>query len=147
MRRPADTRGAELHLVLVGLHVGDQLFQIARRQAVAPHQHGRHLDGEHDRDEIGNGIVGRLFEQRLVLRERIHGSDDERVAVGSGAGRARGADRAAGAADVLDDDLLAEQLGHARGQQAADDVDAVARPERHDRREVSGRPFLGRCGT
>ena len=107
MRRPADTRGAELHLVLIGLHVGDQLLQVVRRQAVAPDQHERQVDGEHDRDEIGGGIVGRLFEQGLVLSERIRPSDDDGVAVRSGACRARGADRAAGAADVLDDDLLA----------------------------------------
>jgi len=45
MCRPANAGGAELHLVLIGLQVGDQLLQIVRRQAVPSNQHEWQIDG------------------------------------------------------------------------------------------------------
>ena len=56
------------------------------------------------------------------------------VAVGRGARDAGRADHAAGAADVLDDDLLAEIVRHGVGEDARDRVGRPARWERHDQR-------------
>ena len=67
---------------------------------------------------------------------------EERVAVGRRLRRELGADRAAGAAAVVDDDLLAEALAHLRRDAARDDVDRAAGRERHD--ETDG--FAGVVG-
>ena len=56
----------------------------------------------------------------------------ERVAVGRRLGRRLGADHAAGAAAVLDDELLAEGLAELVGPGPGDDVGGAAGRERHD---------------
>jgi hypothetical protein len=54
------------------------------------------------------------------------------IAVRLRLGRARGAEGAAGAADILDDHLLTERLGHGFGDQPRDRVGRPAGRERHD---------------
>ena len=54
------------------------------------------------------------------------------VAVGVGFGDAGGAERAAGAADILDDDLLTQVFGHRLGDQTPDRVGRAAGGERDD---------------
>src|SRR6516164_4598483 len=90
-----------------------------------------------DRDEI-------LFSVEPGLRIQRHGYchcrivQQHRVAVGRGAGGAGGADRAAGAADVLDDDLLAERFRHAVLHDARDRIGrAAGRKRRHQRNRMA----------
>jgi hypothetical protein len=59
-------------------------------------------------------------------------SDHHRVAVGRRAEQAGDANRAAGAAHVLDDHGLTERRPHALGNDARDDVGDAAGCERHD---------------
>ncbi len=51
-------------------------------------------------------------------------------------------DRAAGSADVFDDDLLLERLGHRLREQASDGIGRTAGGERHDNRNYLVGIFL-----
>ena len=88
-------------------------------------------------------LYGGLLEQRLVLRLRADGALQEGVAVGCGLGDAIGAVHAAGAADIFDDDRLAQNLTHALREQPRHHVVGAAGRERVDHGERVGRPFLG----
>ena len=78
-----------------------------------------------------DGVVERLLVERLVVRVGADRAEHERVAVGRGLGDAVRAGHAAGAADVLDHHLLAEDFGQPRRQHAAEHVDRAAGGERH----------------
>src|SRR5262249_5692461 len=54
------------------------------------------------------------------------------------------ADRTAGAADIVDDDGLAEQAGHALGQHAGDRIGRPTGRSRHDHGDGPRRPGLRR---
>ena len=88
-----------------------------------------------------DGVVRQLVQRRAGGIARRHHGD--RVAVRVGARRNLGADRAAGARAVVDDELLAELLGQPRRQQARDDVGAAAGRERHDHAHRPLGPFSG----
>ncbi len=62
----------------------------------------------------------------------LHMADAQRVAVGRGVRHAADADGAAGAADILDDDGLAEGCLHPLGQEARDGVGRAAGRVGHD---------------
>ena len=79
-----------------------------------------------DRIEALDGIVGRLAQASAAPKRRV-GREQERVAVGRRLGRRLGADHAAGAAAVLDHELLAEGLGELVGPGTADRVRGAAR--------------------
>ena len=84
---------------------------------VAPGDDGhRHVGDPADAVEGAVRIVGQLAVQSGAGRLG-HVVEQERVAVGLGAGRAGGAHGAAGAAGVLDQQLLAEGAGHRFGDQ------------------------------
>ena len=91
----------------------------------------RHFGDEADIFEGVQRVVGELAVERGAGRH-ADVVEQQRVAVRLGAGDAAGAQRAAGAADILDDDLLAEILGHGFGDQARDRVGRAAGRERHD---------------
>ena len=133
---------AELHLALVLLGVGDEFLEILHRQVLAHGQQDRNLGDERDRREIVDGAVERLLIQRLALGVGADGPEHHGVAVGRGIGHASGAGHAAGAADVLDHDLLAENLAHARRHDAAEHVGRAAGRERNDHRHRLGRIAL-----
>jgi len=63
---------------------------------------------------------------------------------GQSAGDARGA---AGAGDVLDDDLLAQRLGHVIADDAGDDVGRSAGGEGHDHGDGPSRIGLRLCSA
>ena len=69
------------------------------------------------------------------------------IAVGRGTGGAAGSDHAAGAADVLDDELLAERLRHAVLDDARDRIGGAAGRERHHQRDRTAGIGLRRCTT
>ena len=62
------------------------------------------------------------------------------VAIGRRLRHARGADHAAGAADVLDDDLLAQHLGQPLGDNAGEHIGAAAGRKAHHQRDGPVRP-------
>ena len=72
-------------------------------------------------------------------RDRHH---QQRVAVGRGLGRHVGADAAAGARPVLDNDLLAQRLAELLGGHARQDVGRLAGRGRDDDAQRLGRPSL-----
>ncbi len=115
------------------------------------HRHGR-IDGQHigaggddaHRDEILHRIERLLVEPGI---DRVRdGNDQERVAVGRRLGGEVGADDTAGAAAVIDEDLLAQSLAELIGDDAADHVVAAAGRERDDHADRAARIVVrGRC--
>ena len=127
-----------LHLVLVRLHVGDQLLQIVHRQALARDQEARRFRDHPDRLEVLGRVVGLLLVERLAVGVGAGVADQERVAVGRRLGDAAAADGAGRGADVLHHDGLAEDLAEHQRLQPRAGVDAAARRERHDQRDRCG---------
>ena len=66
----------------------------------------------------------------------------ELITVGRRPGHARAAGHAAGASDVLDDDLLAQKLGKLWGQNPPDTVGRTAGRERNHHGHRAARPLL-----
>ena len=58
----------ELHLGLVGFGVGDEFLEIVGGQILAHQQGDWDLGDQPDWREVGEGVVQRLFVQRLALR-------------------------------------------------------------------------------
>ncbi len=69
--------------------------------------------------EVGHRVVERLLVDGLVDGEDGAAREHRGVAVGRRLGDPRGAGHAAGAADILDDDLLAQKLAQARAPRSA----------------------------
>ena len=118
-------------------------FEVLRRQRVARHDQHRAVRQHRDRLEVLQRVVVERID-RGIDDVVVHAADAERVAVRIGAHDAARADRARCAADVLDDDGLAEDLLRARHHDAADRVGRSARRCRHDRRDGPRRIGL-RC--
>jgi hypothetical protein len=132
MRGRADAGHAVLHLLLIGLHVGLELLEGLGRQVLLGDQHHRVGAAEANRLEILLAVVGQRLVERDVDRERAHMGEAQRVSIGSGARDLGDADRAAGAADILNDHLLAQRLAHALAEDARQGVGGAAGRERHD---------------
>ena len=60
MRCGTDTGVGVRDCRLVGLHVGDQLFDVVWREILVPDYGHRHGCDEADRFEIGNGVVAQI---------------------------------------------------------------------------------------
>ena len=71
--------------------------------------------------------------------------DRDRVAIRRGPGDARHADRAAGAADILDEHGLAERPAHRFGDETRHRIGRAAGRRRHDERDRLGRKGRLRC--
>ena len=97
----------EVDLAGVGLHPGDEIFQIVGRK-IFLRDHQLRIDRDQpDRLEILLQVVVELVDDAADVRVPL--ADVDGVAVGRGARDAPDRDAAAGAADVLDDDRLAER--------------------------------------
>ena len=68
--------------------------------------------------------------------------EQQRIAVGRGLGDLVGADRAAGAADILDHHALAEPFAQALGEQPRQHVGGGAGRERHHDADGAGREYV-----
>ena len=99
----------------------------------------REARDEADRLEILGGLVGEVRIERDRSGVRAHLAHQDGVAVGIGAHRPGRAGGAAGAGDVLHDDLLAERARHVVGGDARGDVGRAAGRKRHDQRDRAGR--------
>ena len=73
---------------------------------------------------------------------RSHAAGEQRVAIGRRCGDARASERAARAADVLDDQLLAERCSHLLGHDARDHVARASGGERHHHGDRSCRKIV-----
>jgi hypothetical protein len=135
---------AVLHPGLVRLGIGDERTQIAGRQILARHQQLRGLGDERDRREVGRRVVQRPLVERLIVGMRADAAERERIAVGGGARHPGGPGHAAGAANVLDQHLLAQELGETLRQDTPHDVGAAAGRERNHHGHRPQRPIL-RC--
>jgi hypothetical protein len=89
------------------------------------------------------GVEIEVWIKRHAGRQR-HLVDQDRIAVGIAARRLVGGDHAAGAADVLDHDRLAERFLHRVLDDARDGVGGAAGRERHQQRD--GVIGIGLCG-
>jgi len=117
-------------------------MQVAGRQVVARNEHDRLLDYQPDRRKIGCGIIERFLMQRLVLRMGSRGAHHELIAVRCRLRDAVCADHAAGPADVLDDDLLAQDVRERLAQDSGDDIGRAAGRERNHHGHRPGWPVL-----
>jgi hypothetical protein len=148
MRGRARAGGTERHLVLVRLGIGDEFAEIFRRQVLLHGEDDRHLGDQRNRGEVRGRIVLRPLVHGLVLGMRADRAEDHGVAVGLGLRDARGTRHAAGAADILDDHLLAENFAHPLRHHAAKNVGRSAGGERDDHCQRSGRrPVLRACAA
>jgi len=104
-------------------------------------QHDGRGDRHGDRLEVLERIVGDRRIERRIDHE-VRAVDQERVAVGRRLRGAAGADVAAGAADVLDIELLAHLLGQLRRDHPREQVGRAAGCERNDHAHRSRRVAL-----
>ena len=92
-------------------------------------------------------VVGKLPVERRVDRVRADRADQQRVAVGRRLGDDVGADRAAGAAAVVDDHLLPGGLGEHLGERPARRCRSGRRPGTARRGETPSTETLARAPT
>ena len=131
MRDRAGTGRRIGQLFLMALRIRDELAQAFRRNArMHDDGRGRRRDHRHRR-EVLRRIVRRMQHQirRDDLRAGI--AEQERIAVGLGMSDGRGADRAAAAAFVLDNDGP-DRPAHALGPIARNRIDHAAGRIWHD---------------
>jgi hypothetical protein len=114
-----------------GLGVFDEFANRMGGRRIGHHHDVGNNREQTDRREVVERIVAGGRIERRVDRQ-IRRAEQERVAVRRRVGRLVGADIAAGAAAVLDDDLLAPDLGQALRQRTRQRVTAAARWKRHD---------------
>ena len=145
MARRADAGVGVGYGVGVRLHVVDELLERVRGEVLARDDGHRDAGDEADRHEILDRIEGEVGIERGGGRH-ADVVEKEGVAVGRGLRDLGGAESAAGAADVLHHDLLAEHLRHRLGDEAGHGVGGAARRERHDDGDRAGRVVLGRGG-
>ena len=126
MRRAAGAGRSEIEFSGVLLGVGHELCdRLGGDGGMHLHQH-RQVgdDGEHP--EILHRIIGQLLVELLVQHYDRGRSEEQRVAVGLGARRHFGADRALRAGLILDHDGLLEIAGQVIADHAAEHVGRTA---------------------
>ena len=104
------------------------------------HQHIGHAGDQRDRHEVLDRVVGQLRVQRLVDAVRADRAHQQGVAVRCRLGHFGGAEVAAGAGLVVDDEGLAEGALQLRRQRAGQQVGGAAGRERHDDAHRLARP-------
>ncbi len=129
--RPVPAR-AIAELSGIGLGVGDQVGHRVERQRRIDHQDDRALGIRRDRRKAFQRVVARV----LVDQRRDHlaagAAHQQRVAVGIAVGDVAGAERVAGAAAVLDEELLAQGRAEIVGHDPGDEIDGPRGNRGHD---------------
>jgi hypothetical protein len=125
----------ERDLAGVCLHPGDKPLQIVRRQRLSG-DHELRIDGDQpDRLEILLQIVVQGIDDAADVGIPL--ADVDRVAVGRRTRDAPDCDAASGAADVFDDDRLAEQRPHLLGHDTPGHIGGSAWREWDDDRDLA----------
>jgi hypothetical protein len=139
VRCTAGAGGAEVKRLRLRAQQLDEFLQVRRFHRGVCDEYARSGGKHRNGCDAPDGVVRQLVERSAGgIGRRHHG---ERVTVRSGARRDIGADRAAGARAIIDDELLAELLEQTRRQQARDDIGAVAGRERYDHAHRPLGPF------
>src|SRR5690348_4033262 len=99
---------SHVQLTLVGPGVGDELLEIVDRQILAYGEEFRLFGDQADRLKILLRIVAEIGIEKRRRGVRAHVAGNEGVAVGGRARRTQRPQRAAGTADIFDDELLME---------------------------------------
>jgi len=102
-----------------------------QRRVRRHHQHVLRGRDQHDGVEVLDRIELLARLQRYVDGKRLR-AEMERIAVGRGLRRGRGADIAAGARTVLDDDVLPPRFGELLREDAPEHVDGAAARKRNE---------------
>ena len=132
MARGADAGRAEVELAGLRLGQRDKLLQrLGLDLRIDDDQH-RHVGDVGDGNERGLDVERHLRIEELIGREDAGRRHQQRVAVGRSLGDRIGADIAARARAVLDDDRLAERLRHLVADRARQHVGEAAGGERRD---------------
>ncbi|MNC84818.1 hypothetical protein D3C83_03860 [compost metagenome] len=105
----------------------DEILDVLHRQRRMRRQHVGHADHQRDRREIPDRVVRQLGVNRRVGAVAGVGPHQQRIAVGRGAGRNLGADRAAGARARVVDHGLAEAFAHFLTEHAGEQIGLGAR--------------------
>ena len=118
-------------LVLVGLEIIDQAFEVVGVEILAPDNDHRNFRDEPDIFERLERLVGELA---IECRRGRHAYmvEQQGVAVGRRLGDPAGPERAAGSRHILHHDLLAEILAHRFRHQPGHRVGRATRREWHD---------------
>ena len=132
VRRAAGTRRAVVDLAGTFFGERDEVLHAVRGQRRVGHEDEMHVDHLGNRREGPQRVDSHLRKEVLVRRHVAHRGHEERVAVGIGARRDLGADRAACAGTVLDHHRLAPEVGETRRKKTRHDVGAAARREGDD---------------
>ena len=127
----AVARRSVINAARIGLAVVDQFLQVLDRHRRIDHENAGHLGQQRHGGEIAIGIERQLGEHEGVDRQRADVADDQRVAVRLRLGHRLHGDIAGAPGAVVDDDFLAQTLGHFAGEGARHDRRAAARRERH----------------
>ena len=126
MSRAAVAARAERELAGIRLRVGDEFLRRVDGQRRVDDQHVRRDRDERDRREVLHRVVRHLRVKARVHRVRRQRAHQDRVAVGRRLRDEVGADVAARAGPVVDDNALAPVLARLLRDGAADDVERSA---------------------
>ena len=128
-------------LVVLLAHPVDDLGHVLRRDAGSRHECHRHVGDAAEMIEVVDHVVlqGRIKRGRSRVRD-VPDRDD--VSVGRRGRHPRHADRAAGAADIFDDNGLPERAAHGFRDQPRDRIGRATCGRRHHQRDGSRRVAL-----
>ena len=143
LRQRAVADRGEIVFAGIGLQQRDQFGDRIDLEFVAHRQRARLRDQLRDRGDVLFRIVGQLREQQRVNGQRAADADADRGAVGRGLGDGIGADIAAGAGLVLDDErAVGIFFAQLVGDQPGDDIGRRSRTEGGDDMHGFWRPVL-----
>ena len=112
---------------IAGFCLGNDVLDAGQPRLGIDRNHERRIGNRRDSREVGVGLVRQFRIQRRRNHQWAAGGDQKRIAVGLGLGHIVGANIAARAALVFDDDGLAQHALQLRCQQARQQVGRAAR--------------------
>ena len=112
-------------------HVGECLKRLAARRD----EHHRHRADPRYGEKAREWVIGLLVDDERRGRERRMSGEQQRVAVGPGAGDACSADDARSTCPVLDHDRCREGAVQDIGELPCQQIEAIARRVRHHQRD------------
>src|SRR5258706_6920059 len=139
-------RRAEKYLPWVLVGIGRKFLQVADRKSAAAHDNEWRPVGKRYRSEIAYWVEGKLWIEAVGYRNGALSREEKGVSVRRRLHELRGPNITAGAAPVLNDNVLAEALSQPLGECPSRDVGAAAWGERRDERDGPIRLSLAASG-